>query len=318
MSQAQYDLVTVGNALTDHFHRVTDLPLPGSGAFILGTTDIPGGVEGNVAVAASKLGLRTGVIARVGDDERGHQVLEDFASHSVDTARIQVGEPGETAYSLIFVDPSGQRIIISGGRGVRGLSLSVEDDQYLLQARACFASGYLPLKHLRRIISLRQMHGRPLIAFDLPGNFDDLEPRGLSRADLDGIISEFDVFMTNTEGLMSYTGASTIDDGFNRLRSKGVSRASVSDGADGVHLMELKGGQVSLHHVPAVPTEAVDTSGAGDVLHAGLIAEWLLAEKAAVDAAKFAVAAAAISCRSLGVRHGLPDRFAVEALANSQ
>ena len=48
----------------------------------------------------------------------------------------------------------------------------------------------------------------------------------------------------------------------------------------GLSLFEADGGKPIVHVVPAVSVPVVDTTGAGDVLHAALIADWLLAEAA--------------------------------------
>jgi sugar/nucleoside kinase (ribokinase family) len=59
----------------------------------------------------------------------------------------------------------------------------------------------------------------------------------------------------------------------------------------------------------------VDTTGAGDVLSAALIATWLLAGWPAPRAGRFAAAAAALSCQDWGVRAALPTWTAAAALA---
>ena len=89
----------------------------------------------------------------------------------------------------------------------------------------------------------------------------------------------------------------------------------MSDGERGVTLLEAGGSQVEMHHVPAFNVSVVDTTGAGDVLHAALIAAWLIRGQRAVDAGRFASAAAALSCQDWGVRASLPTRKEVEALA---
>jgi len=315
MSTGPLDLVTVGSAVIDHIHRVTVLPARDTGVFVLDKQSGPGGVEGNVAAAAVRLGLRVGVITRVGCDADGKMVLDDFRQRGVDVLRVQVGGEDETAYTLVFVDGHGDRSMVTGGHGVRGLRLDEDDDAYIRRARVCFTSGYLPSPLLQRVAGLCAGDGGPALAFDLPGGFDDLEGRGLQRAHVDRLLPSVDLFLTNREHLRSYTGEETLADGLAYLHAKGVRRASVSDGERGLFLFAAGNGKQEVHVVPRFHVPVIDTTGAGDVLSAALILAWLLENRPAAEAGRFAAAAAALSCTDWGVRAALPSWSEAAALA---
>jgi ribokinase/sulfofructose kinase len=309
------DLVAVGSAVVDHIHRVSVLPGPDEGVAVLDRRSGPGGVEANAVAAAAQLGLRVGIITRVGADAEGRMLRDDFQRRGIDTSRVQVGGEGDTAYTMVFVDPDGERMMMTGGPGVRRLTLDAEDDAYIRSARACFTSGYLPSHHLARVAAICGEETGPLLAFDLPGTFDDLEARGLRREHVDATLPTIDLFLTNRESLASYTGTDSLEAGLAYLHARGVRRATVSDGRRGLYLFEAGHGGAETHHVPAFSVRAVDTTGAGDVLHAALIAEWLLASRPAAEAGRFAAAAAALSCQGWGCRAALPTREEAEALA---
>jgi sugar/nucleoside kinase (ribokinase family) len=307
MSTGPLDLVAVGSAVIDHIHRVTVLPERDTGVMVLDRQSGPGGVEGNVAAAAARLGLRVGVIARVGSDAAGAMLLDDFRHRGVDISRVQVGGEDETAYTLVFVDGHGDRSMVTGGQGVRGLTLDESDDAYIRRARVCFTSGYLPSPLLHRVAGLCAEGRGPVLAFDLPGSFDDLEGRGLQRRNVDALLPAVDLFLTNREHLRSYTREETLEGGLDYLRGKGIRRASVSDGQRGLILFEADSGTQEVHVVPRFPVQVVDTTGAGDVLSAALIAAWLLENWPPAEAGRFAAAAAALSCTGWGVRAALPS-----------
>lgn len=312
--ESRLDLVAVGNAVVDHTHRVSVLPHRDEGVFILDRRSGPGGVEANVITAAARLGLRTGIVARIGSDADGMMILADLEQRDVDVSRIQVGGPDDTAYTFVFVDGHGDRVMMTGGRGVRDLTMSDADDELILRSRVCFSSGYLPWPLLQRLAGLCSRPDGPLLAFDLPGRFEDLSVRGFEPEHLDALLPSIDLFMADRESLRSYTGAEKPEDGLRRLQSRGVRRAAVSDGERGVTLLDADGPEVELRHVPAFPVTAVDTTGAGDVLHAALIAEWLIHGRPAKESGRFASAAAGLSCQGWGVRSSLPTRHDVESL----
>jgi ribokinase/sulfofructose kinase len=317
MSTGPLDLVTVGSAVIDHIHRVTVLPERDTGVMVLDRQSGPGGVEGNVAAAAARLGLSVGVVVRVGCDAAGTMVLEDFRRRGIDVSRVQVGGEDETAYTLVFVDGHGDRSMVTGGHGVRGLTLNEDDDAYVRRSRVCFTSGYLPSPLLHRVAGLCADRQGPALAFDLPGSFDDLEGRGLRRQDVDSILPTVELFLTNREHLRSYTGEAALEDGLAYLRGKGVRRASVSDRERGLYLFEADSEQ-HMHFVPGFAVPVVDTTGAGDALSAALITAWLLEDRPAADAGRFAAAAAALSCTGWGVRSGLPTWTEAAALARTE
>jgi ribokinase/sulfofructose kinase len=70
-----------------------------------------------------------------------------------------------------------------------------------------------------------------------------------------------------------------------------------------------------VHFVPGFSVPVVDTTGAGDVLSAALIAAWLLENRPMAEAGRFAAAAAALNCTGWGVRAGLPTWTEAAALA---
>ena len=309
-----FDLIAVGSAVVDHIHRVTVLPKRDAGVAILDRRSGPGGVEGNVAAAAARLGLRTGIICRLGADDGGAMVLADFQAREVDVSRVQIGDADDTAYTLVFVDGQGERMMMTGGLGVRGLALEDADDAYIQRARVCATSGYLPWPQLQRVAKDCAADGGPLLTFDLPGEFDDLEGRGFRREHLDALLPGIDLLVTSRESLRSYAGAPTLGAGLAQLHGKGLRRAVISDGVRGLTLCERDGDGWRIDEVPCFAVPVVDTTGAGDVLHAALVAAWLLDGQPAPMAGRFAAAAAALACQGWGTREALPTRAEVEVL----
>jgi sulfofructose kinase len=84
----------------------------------------------------------------------------------------------------------------------------------------------------------------------------------------------------------------------------GVRHAGVTRGADGYSWLSRSG---TAGFQPAFSIEIVDTTGAGDAFH-GAYAWALAGGRSAQDCARVAAAVAALKCRKLGARAGLPTR----------
>jgi sugar/nucleoside kinase (ribokinase family) len=105
----------------------------------------------------------------------------------------------------------------------------------------------------------------------------------------------------NPRFLASQAGPGDEAERLRRLHDAGPARVAVTLAAEGVLGLSRDG----LVRVPGFPVEAVDTNGAGDVFHGacavgelrGWPFEWTLA---------FASAVAAMKCRTLGGRRGIP------------
>ena len=66
---------------------------------------------------------------------------------------------------------------------------------------------------------------------------------------------------------------------------------------------------------PAFPIECVDSTGAGDAFHGGFVAACLRADAGDVESIMaYANAVAALNCRGLGARGGMPYAGEVEAM----
>ena len=295
------DLVAIGNALVDRVHRVTTLPPPDGGAAILASDRVPGGVEGNVAAAAAALGLGVAVIAHVGDDADGQLVLDDLVARGIDTSAVRRGPAGETATSLVFVDPDGRRVIFTGGRGVAALSLTDADRERLAAARACVTSTYVPPTLLAEVLEACA-RGETPVSVDLAGTFDDLAPRGLTRERLLELLPGIGLLVLGREPLRDLTGCHDVDAAIDELRRHTAGRIAVTAGADGLVL----DGDDRRVRVPAQPVEVVDTRGAGDATHAALVATWVLGGATPERAGAAAAAAGAHATRGEGARGALP------------
>jgi len=311
-----FDVVAVGSALVDRIYALTNLPEPDGGAFVRDEATAVGGVAANVAAALARLDRETGVVARLGDDEAADQVLADLRKRGIDAERVRRGATDErTSYSLILRDPEGERMIIAGGESVPNLRLDEADRDYLRRADVVFTSAYAPDPVVSALVAAVEQDEAadssaddasadefPPLVFDLAGPLSELEGRATAPETLDALLGVCDLFIANEVSARSYLGEDPWR-AIETLRERGVRRAAVTRGTDGALLLTEDG---EIVEIPAFEVETVDTTGAGDAFTAGLLHAWLLGNRSAGDAGRFAAATAALNCTAENARGGLP------------
>lgn len=142
-----YDLLVVGSANADLVIGVERRPAAGETVLGSDLAVHPGGKGANQAVAAARLGARTALLARVGDDAHGRLLLDSQRAAGVDTVGVLVGG-APTGVALITVDPSGDNsIVVSPGANGRLTPEDVSAAGSLFQAsRVVSAQLEIPLE----------------------------------------------------------------------------------------------------------------------------------------------------------------------------
>lgn len=291
----------------DRVYRLSRMPRPGSGTHILESARVGGGVEANVAAALARLGVKTGLVSRVGDDADGAWALDDLQQWGVETTRVLAVTGQATDYCLVWVAPDGERMLACDNPSLRHMRLEQQDRTYLAAAQILFLSGFVPAPLALEVLELAHASGLQIV-FDLPDSFDDLAARGLDRAAFGRLLPKIDLLVTNHLGLTSYLELEQAQVAFEtfgrRFPKTGI---AMTMGAKGAWL-RYAGRTV---YVEAFEVPVVDTTGAGDAFHAGLIYGLLEETWPLYEAGRFASALAALSCTVLGARDGLMGRDAV-------
>src|SRR5690606_3688820 len=129
--------------------------------------------------------------------------------------------------------------------------------------------------------------------------------------DLD--LADVELYVPTGESVLRRYPGADLASAMRAARAAGARDVVVTLGSEGCAV--LVGDDVRL--LPAFAVDVVSTLGAGDVFHGALVlarAEGLAIE----DAARFASAAAALSCRSVDGQSGIPTRAEIDALLLAQ
>ncbi len=125
------------------------------------------------------------------------------------------------------------------------------------------------------------------------------------------LIREIDFVITSSRFPALFTGISDREKALLELQKHTSGFLCATLGDEGA--MALINGEIL--HVKGFKVKAVDTTGAGDVFHAGFI-YGLLQNWEVIEILRFANAVAALKCRDLGGRRGIPTLGEVQKFLN--
>src|SRR6266403_103702 len=285
---SKVDVVGVGLNATDTLIPVQHYPAAGSKVEFRSANVLPGGQVATAMVACQSWGLRTRYVGKVGDDPAAALHRAEFARHGVETHLLTApGCPSQQAF--ILVDDAGERTVLWKRDDRLALQPSDLQREWILEARALHLDGHDTAAAIAAATWARSA-GIPLIA-----DLDELYPG------VDALLPLIDYLITSRDIPGRITGESDLRKSLSAVRSRYSARLTAATlGPDGV--LAYDGTQ--FHYAPAFRVETLDTTGAGDIFHAGfiygLLQGWRLPRQL-----EFACAAAALNCTAAGARGGI-------------
>ncbi|MFD8004075.1 ribokinase [Streptomyces mirabilis] len=296
-----YDLLVVGSANADLVIGVERRPA--AGETVLGSDLVvhPGGKGANQAVAAGRLGARTALLARVGDDAHGRLLLDSQRAAGVDTAGVLVGG-APTGVALITVDPSGDNsIVVSPGANGRLAPEDVRSAGNLLAAsRVVSAQLEIPLETVVEVVRNLAPGSRFVL--------NPSPPRALPAE----VLAACDPLIVNEHEARVIVGTDlgdSPDDWASALLALGPRSVVITLGARGALVASAEGAA----RVPSVKVETVDTTGAGDAFTAALA--WRLGlDEPLAEAAAYAARVGAAAVTRAGAQESFPTAEEVASL----
>ncbi|HKL29853.1 MAG TPA: PfkB family carbohydrate kinase, partial [Natrialbaceae archaeon] len=105
------EVLSAGHVNWDVTLRVDRLPVPDGEASIHSQRGAGGGSAGNVAAALASLGVASGVVGSVGDDEYGMLARRELEREGVDCAGLREVD-GDTSTKYLLVDDDGEVAVL--------------------------------------------------------------------------------------------------------------------------------------------------------------------------------------------------------------
>ncbi len=276
-----------------------------------------GGSEFNTAVGVSRLGMRSGWIGRVGDDELGALVHRELLAEGV-FAAVVVDPAAPTGLMLKEQPRAGARRVRYYRSGSAGSRLRPDDvDADLVAgARIVHVSAITPALSntaagaVTRVVELARASGA-LVSLDL--NYRSaLWAAPAYRAAVAPLLERADLVFGSPEEVALALDEPPVNGGpehaARALAGRGPATVVLRQGADGA--VAVVDGEVLRGPAPTV--EVVDPVGAGDAFVAG----WLVAHlegRPAVERLRTGLLAGAYACTALGDWEGAPTGAALAA-----
>ncbi|QZT36223.1 adenosine kinase [Halosquirtibacter xylanolyticus] len=220
-----------------------------------------GGSVSNVVGALASLGIETGFIGSIGEDELGSFFIDSLSS--IDVSLFLKESAAMTGVAISLVTPDGERTFATH-LGAAAL-LEAEDlkKDFFDGFDIFMIEGYLVQNHSLIIEAARMAHDLGLkVAIDLASFNVVTENLEL----LTSLVCDYvDIVFANEEEARAFVGKEPRE-ALDCIASM-VDMAVVKIGAEGAYVSQ----EGQCYHVPTLSNHVVDTTGAGDFFAAGFL-----------------------------------------------
>lgn len=264
--------------------------IPDNGETMLGENfnTFPGGKGANQAVAAARLGGDVHMIATVGKDVFGSELIQNLNAEKVDTKNVAVSYEKATGIANIILSENDNRIIVVPGANYDLTTDKIEGLREVIKSSSIVAMQLEILPEtVMAVLKICNELNIPVIMDPAPAKYfttemipyiDYITPNQNECEQLFGV--------SLTEALELYPNQLIVT-----LGEKGV---RYFDGEN--HIL-----------VEAITTNVVDTTGAGDTFN-GALAYALSHQYELHEAIIFANHAASLSVEKMGAQTGMPSK----------
>jgi len=295
------DLMCLGEAMVE-FNQASDDPTRYSAGF--------GGDTSNCAIAAARIGARSGYVTQVGDDVFGSQLLALWRAEGVDSAGVRVVPGGETGVYFVTHGAGGHAFTYrrSGSAASR---MSPDDAAFAPCLRQVARAQALHVSGISQAISAsacatvfaaieRARTRRARVVYDL--NFRPrLWSADAARPVVQRTVPLADLFLPSVDEVAQLAGTGSPEEALQWAHGLGAPIVLLKLGSQGCWVSQRSG----VTRLPPYPVSPVDATGAGDCFAGTLLAR-LAGGDDLIAAARAANVAAALSTLGFGAVAPLP------------
>ncbi|MBZ5761772.1 MULTISPECIES: bifunctional 5-dehydro-2-deoxygluconokinase/5-dehydro-2-deoxyphosphogluconate aldolase [Rhizobium] len=285
------DVIAIGRSSVDLYGQQIGSRLEDIASFAKSV----GGCPANIAIGTARLGLKSGLITRVGDEQMGRFIRGQSAREGVATDGIVTDKQRLTALVLLAVEAEGVSPMIFYRSDCADMALTEDDvdEDFIVSSGAVLVSG----THFsqpnteaaqRKAIRVAKAHGRKVV-FDidyrpnlwgLAGHAEGFERYVKSdrvTAKMKQTLPDCDLIVGTEEEILIASGADDVLGALKTIRELSAATIVLKRGAmgcivyDGAISEDLEAGIVG----DGFPIEVYNVLGAGDAFMSGFLRGWL-------------------------------------------
>ncbi|PBB18519.1 5-dehydro-2-deoxygluconokinase [Mesorhizobium sp. WSM4313] len=294
------DVITIGRASVDLYGQQIGSRLEDITSFAKSV----GGCPANISVGTARLGLRSALLTRVGDEQMGRFIREQLRREGVSVDGLKTDKERLTALVLLSVESEGVSPMIFYRSDCADMALAEEDidEAFIASARSVVVTGThfsRPNSDAAQRKAIRLMKARGgKVVFDidyrpnlwgLAGHAEGFERYVKSdrvSAQLKTVLPDCDLIVGTEEEIMIASGADDCLSALKTIRALSPATIVLKRGAkgcivyDGPISDDLEDGIVG----KGFPIEIYNVLGAGDAFMSGFLRGWLGGESFATAA----------------------------------
>ncbi|HHO55875.1 MAG TPA: ribokinase [Trueperaceae bacterium] len=276
--------------------------MPKAGDTVLGTDveNFAGGKGANQAVAAAKAGGSVSMMAKLGNDAYGKELLLDLEDVGIDTGLVET-EIGSSGIAFITIDAKGENMIVVSSGANRKITIQDLGKINFSEYKFLVLQLEIPINVVKKSLEIAKANNLKTILNVAPAQILDEE------------------IIKNTDFLILNEGEAALlanKDVFDKETAIAAAKSLIVDGAKSVIVTLGADGLIwqspeSSGSLDAHKVNVVDTTAAGDCF-CGALAVALSENKSLKQALEFANAAAALATTKKGAQPSLPSRAEIE------
>lgn len=302
-SARPFDLVGLGLNSVDLVTVVAEYPACNTKQRLQRFARLPGGQTATAMAVAARLGWRASYVGRFGGDELGALSRASLVDEGVEVAASLSIAEATNQFAVVLVDArSGERTVLWDRHPA--LTMNPED----VSAVAVCAGRMLLIDCHETPAATRAARYAREAGIPTVLDVEKVRP-GIAE-----LLQQADAIIAAEAFPTELTGYDAPGRALEAIaREFDAPLVAVTLGAGG-SLARCGGQEI---RTPAFAVDCIDSTGAGDAFHGGFASACLHAPERPVDvedALRYANAVAALNCRALGARGGLPTRDEVARL----
>ena len=290
-----FDVIGLGASACDFLGVVPHYPAMDERLRMLEVHRQGGGEAATAMVTLSRLGMNASYVGKVGDDEMGRFIVGEFKREGVDTSHVVVERGGLSVFAFSIVDKETGKRTILWHKQLKPLAPDELDEEFMLSAKILHVDYHEPEAALAAARWFREA-GKTVVL-----DIDTVDSQLQKMVRLADVVIGSETFAKRIGSGGDYFRAAE------KVSSLGPETTVFTLGEKGC-LCRSKG---EAFVQPAFEVDVVDTTGSGDVFHGafiyGILHNWDLRKTA-----EFSNAVAAMKCRKVGGRAGIPSRKEVD------